>query len=303
MTLPVKLASVFLVLLLMLALGTPLLVQMSWSTTELPVLSERDLPHHARTSHKTLLPLYKWSPFRVNAEESLLKPSFRHPLGTDILGRDQLARLILGAHVSILVGLFATLVSLLIGIPLGAYSGYAGGLADRLFGRFVEGFYALPLFFLLVMVAGLFRLNIWSLSLVLGIMGWVVPARYMRNEALRLKQLDFVRYSYATGAPFTHLLRFHLIPNGIAPVMVSATFNMANLILVEATLSFLGLGVQPPVPSWGGMIMDGMRAARVAPWLLIPPVLMVFFAIFSYDILGQWLKLKLQSRGDTVQST
>lgn len=296
MTFPVKLASAFLMFLLFLALGTPLLVKMDWTVTEITGISGQS---STESFGRNIFPLYRWSPFKVNPQESLVPPSLRHPLGTDILGRDQMARLILGAHVSILVGLFATLISLLIGIPLGAFSGYAGGFADRLFGRFVEGFYALPLFFLLVMAAGLFRLNIWTLSLLLGIMGWVVPARYMRNEALRLKQLDYVRYSYASGAPFGHLLRFHIIPNGIAPVMVSATFNMASLILVEATLSFLGLGVQPPVPSWGGMIMDGMQAVRVAPWLLVPPVVMVFLAIFSYDILGQYLKLKLQSRGNT----
>ncbi len=287
---PIRIALTYIIILALVTMFIPLLVRTS--------ITHQVHPASESMQEQGLFPLWKWSPFRVNPEHALQSPSSVHPLGTDMLGRDQLARLLLGAHVSFLIGLMATLISLLIGIPIGALSGLFGGLPDRLFSRFVEAFYALPVFFLLVLIAGLMRLDILSLAFILGVLGWVVPARYMRNETARLRNADFVRYSRATGATFRHLLLKHLIPNGIGPVVISASFNMANLILVEATLSFLGLGVQAPTPSWGGMIMDGSRTIRVAPWLLIPPALMIFFSIFSYDILSQYLKERFRSPAD-----
>ena len=150
-------------------------------TVFIPLLVETEVTHHAGSNttidefyapspdrDQGIFPLWKWSPFRVNPADTLESPSIRHPLGTDILGRDQLARLILGAHVSFLIGLMGTLISLLVGIPLGALSGLFGGLPDRIFKRFVEAFYALPVFFLLVLIAGLIELNTWMLALILG---------------------------------------------------------------------------------------------------------------------------------------
>lgn len=299
---PVRLAAAFIIVVALVTVSTPLLVE----TRVMPQPDNRATGVESRNGsplgRRGLLPLWRWSPFRVNPTDALQAPNVRHPLGTDILGRDQLARLILGAHVSFLIGLMGTIISLLVGIPLGALSGLFGGLADRLFHRFVEAFYALPVFFILVLIAGLIPLDTWSLAIILGILGWVVPARYMRNETARLRNADFVRYARASGASFRHLLITHLIPNGIAPVVISASFNMANLILVEATLSFLGLGVQPPTPSWGGMILDGSKAAHVAPWLLIPPAIMIFLSIFSYDILSQYLKERFRKNtpGDSL---
>ncbi len=243
-----------------------------------------------------MFPLLSISPFRIDSRVSLKPPSRSHWLGTDILGRDILARLMLGGQVSFIIGFLATLISLLIGVPAGAIAGFSGGWKDRVFNRFVELFYALPILLFLILISGVYELNIISLSILLGVFGWIVPARYMRGEALKLKEMNYVRYAVATGASKWHIIRTHLIPNGIGPVLVAASFNMANLILVEATLSFLGLGVRPPYPSWGRMVYDGLGFLNVAPWIYIPPMVMLFLSIFSYDILGQDLKRWLHSR-------
>ncbi len=241
-------------------------------------------------------PVLAISPFRVESNASLQPPSLKHWLGTDILGRDILARMLLGGRVSFLIGFFATLISLFIGIPAGAVAGFSGGWQDRIFNHFVELFYAVPMLLLLILISGTFELTSFSLAILLGVFGWIIPARYMRGEVLKLKEMDFVQYAVATGASRWHIIRTHLIPNGIGPVLVSASFNMANLILIEATLSFLGLGVRPPYPSWGRMVYEGLGFLNVAPWIYVPPMVMLFLSIFSYDILGQDLKAWLHNR-------
>ena len=290
-----KCAYTFVLIVFFLTLATPLIMEtnplhayrplVSDGTSEIKVSGSRD-----DSSSRP------WSPFLVNGKASLQSPSFRHWLGTDILGRDILARLIFGARVSFWIGILATIVSLLLGIPLGALSGLVGGRVDTLFNRITELFYAIPMLLLLILVSGIFEFDVWVLAILLGVFGWIIPARYMRGEVIKLKEMNYVAYARVTGASTWHIMKTHLIPNGIGPVLVSASFNMANLILVEATLSFLGLGVRPPMPSWGGMIYDGLSFLQVAPWLIYPPMIMLFLSIFSYDVIGQDLKRRLHSR-------
>ncbi|NOY23636.1 MAG: ABC transporter permease [Acidobacteria bacterium] len=179
-------------------------------------------------------PILEISPFRIQSDASLKPPSWKHWLGTDILGRDILARMMLGGQVSFLIGFLATLISLLIGIPAGALAGFSGGWKEKIFNRFVELFYAVPMLLLLILISGIFELTTVKLAVLLGVFGWIVPARYMRGEVLKLKEMNYVQYAVATGASRWHIIRTHLIPNGIGPVLVAASFNMANLILVEA---------------------------------------------------------------------
>ncbi len=288
----------FIAIIILLSIFMPLVIPVNpMKQKQIGIEKESSETHlSAKMNKRSFFPILNISPFRVESQASLEGPSWRHWLGTDILGRDVLARMLLGGQVSFFIGFLATFVSLLIGIPAGALAGFSGGWKDRVFSRFVELFYAVPMLLLLILVSGTFELTSFSLAVLLGIFGWIVPARYMRGEALKLKEMNYVKYAVATGASRWHIIRTHLIPNGIGPVLVAASFNMANLILIEATLSFLGLGVRPPFPSWGRMVYDGLGFLNVAPWIYVPPMIMLFLAIFSYDILGQDLKRWLHSR-------
>ena len=291
-------AKGFIALIILLSVFMPLLIPTN-PLSQKPIFKEKGLVEGRQTAQKgksPLFPILDISPFRIQSDASLKPPSWAHWLGTDILGRDILARMLLGGQVSFLIGFLATLISLLIGIPSGAVAGFAGGWKDRVFNRFVELFYAIPMLLLLILVSGTYELTSVTLAILLGVFGWIVPARYMRGEVLKLKEMNYVQYAVATGASRWHIIRTHLVPNGIGPVMVSASFNMANLILIEATLSFLGLGVRPPFPSWGRMVYEGLGFLNVAPWIYVPPMVMLFLSIFSYDILGQDLKRWLHSR-------
>ncbi|RLE18744.1 MAG: peptide ABC transporter permease [Acidobacteria bacterium] len=288
----------FISILILLSICMPMLIPVNpmsrKSNGRETVSVEGQLTTNSRNA--SLFPILHISPFRIDSGASLKPPSGRHLLGTDILGRDILARMLLGGQVSFFIGFLATVISLLIGIPAGALAGFSGGWPDRIFNRFVELFYAIPMLLLLILISGTMELSIASLAIILGVFGWIVPARYMRGEVMKLREMNYVQYAVATGASRWHIIRTHLIPNGIGPVLVSASFNMANLILIEATLSFLGLGVRPPFPSWGRMVYEGLGFLNVAPWIYVPPMVMLFLSIFSYDILGQDLKRMIHSR-------
>lgn len=288
----------FIAIIILLSICMPLLIPTS-PLSQKPTSKETGLVEghpSAKIEKLHFFPILDISPFRIQSNTSLKPPSWSHWLGTDILGRDILARMLLGGQVSFLIGFLATLISLFIGIPAGALAGFSGGWKDRVFNRFVELFYAIPMLLLLILISGTYELRTTTLAILLGVFGWIVPARYMRGEVLKLKEMNYVQYAMATGASRWHIIRTHLVPNGIGPVLVAASFNMANLILIEATLSFLGLGVRPPFPSWGRMVYEGLGFLNVAPWIYVPPMVMLFLSIFSYDILGQDLKRWLHSR-------
>ncbi|HUG28242.1 MAG TPA: ABC transporter permease, partial [Gemmatimonadales bacterium] len=194
-------------------------------------------------------------------------PSAAHPLGTDGLSRDILARTVHGARVSLGIAALAVLVSVLLGTAVGAVSGYLGGWVDTVIMRLVDAGLAIPrLLMLLLLVLVWERIPLLTLAIIIGATGWLGTSRLVRGEVLRLREMEFVLAARALGASGTRIVTRHLIPNTAGPVAVSATLGVADVILLEAGLSFLGLGVQPPTPSWGGMILDARPELLSAPW-------------------------------------
>lgn len=245
-------------------------------------------------------------------------PTARHLLGTDHLGRDVLSRLIYGARVSIAVGLISQIIILLIGVPVGAMAGYFGGRVDQALMRLVDVMYAFPDVLLVIVVmtalrastrdddapallAALARVDdavggLLGVFLALGLTSWLTVARLVRGEVLRLKHREFVQAARVVGASPFRVLRVHILPNAMGPVVVAATLGIPNAILMEAALSFIGLGVQPPMPSWGLMLLDGYRALRAYPHLVLAPAAALSIAVLSYHFLGDGLRDALDPR-------
>lgn len=245
-------------------------------------------------------------------------PTARHLLGTDHLGRDVLSRLIYGARVSIAVGLISQIIILLIGVPVGAIAGYFGGRVDQALMRLVDVMYAFPDVLLVIVVmtalrastrdddapallAALARVDdavggLLGVFLALGLTSWLTVARLVRGEVLRLKHREFVQAARVVGARPFRVLLVHILPNAMGPVVVAATLGIPNAILMEAALSFIGLGVQPPMPSWGLMLLDGYRALRAYPHLVLAPAAALSIAVLSYHFLGDGLRDALDPR-------
>ncbi len=215
-------------------------------------------------------------------------PTAAFPLGADSLGRDVLTRLLFGARVSLLVATLGTLLSLVLGLAAGLLAGYYGGGLDTLVSRFADTMMAIPVLLLSIALASVFRgggvvIIVWILTLV----NWTYLARLVRGEALALRERDFVEAARALGASDTAILLRHLLPNLLGPVIVFATLSMAGNILLESALSFLGLGVQPPTPSWGNMIEEGMSLASVAWWISLFPGIAILATVASYNVVGE----------------
>jgi len=213
-----------------------------------------------------------------------------HLLGTDALGRDMLTRLIYGARVSVSVGLIAVIFASTIGTILGLIAGYYGGVAESIIMRTVDGFMAVPslliaLFVLFVLGSGLF-----NMILILALVRWVVFTRLVRGITINLKESSFIEAARAIGASDSRIIFKHILPNLLSPLLVLATLEVALLILAEAGLSFLGLGLEPPQPSWGLMIARGREYIREAPWMIILPGLSIFFTTLSLNLLANWLR-------------
>ncbi len=238
-------------------------------------------------------------------------PSREHLLGTDQLGRDVLSRLAFGARVSMTVAVAATLLTLIIGIVVGAIAGYAGGRTDALVMRFVDAMYAFPDLLFVILVSALVRGQLGSephgwlaiasvidrassglfpVFLALGLTSWLTTARLVRAQLLSLKHREYVQASRGAGARTGFILRKHLLPNTLAPLIVAATLAIPNAILLEAGLSFIGLGVQPPTPSWGIMIADGVASLRSFPHLMLIPALTIGLTLLSFNVLGDALR-------------
>jgi len=225
------------------------------------------------------------------AEGVLQPPSASAPFGTDELSRDVLARVAAGTRVSLAVAGIAVALSATVGALVGVVAGYRGGAVDALLMRLVDGALAIPrLFLLLLLLAAWERMPLAAFVIVIGMTGWFGASRLVRAEVLRLRESDFVRAAEALGAGSARVMFRHLLPNTFAPLLVAATLAVGDVILLEAGLSFLGLGVRPPTPSWGGMILDGRNVLTVAPWVSIFPGLAIVATVLSVNLLGDALR-------------
>lgn len=223
-------------------------------------------------------------------------PSAQHWLGTDIFGRDLLTQIMYGGRVSLAVGFVATSVALLIGVTWGAIAGYVGGKVDAVMMRLVDIMYALPFMIFIVLLMVVFGRNILLLFLAIGAVEWLTMARIMRSQVQQLRQQEFVEAAISLGLPPSTIIRRHLIPNALGPIIVYTTLTIPSVMLLEAFLSFLGLGIQPPQTSWGLLISYGAETMEEFPWLLIFPGLALTLTLFSLNFLGDGLRDALDVR-------
>ena len=220
----------------------------------------------------------------------LASPTRLHLLGTDMLGRDLLVRLLYGSRISLLVGIVSTLVSVVIGVSYGAVAGYFGGRIDELMMRVVDLLYSLPYVIMVVVLLAVFERSLLLLFIALGAISWLTLARIVRGQVLSLKNEQFVEAARATGVSNLAIIFRHIVPNTLGPVIVYATLTIPTVILEEAFLSFLGLGVQPPMPSWGVLASEGAQAISVHPLVLIAPATLMAITLFSLNFLGDGLR-------------
>jgi oligopeptide transport system permease protein len=233
------------------------------------------------------------------------KFSWTHPMGTDNSGRDQLARVLQGGQISLFVGIIATLVSLLIGISYGAIAGYFGGRLDNLMMRVVDVLYSLPYIIVVIVLLAMFRSQtprgqLTLLFIALGSVSWLTMARIVRGQVLSLKNQEFVLAARATGVSSARIIFRHLVPNTLGPVIVYATLTIPQIMLTEAFLSFLGIGVQAPLASWGSLAADGVQNIAIFPWQLIFPGVTMALTLFSLNFLGDGLRDALDPQMRTV---
>ncbi|HEX5888392.1 MAG TPA: ABC transporter permease [Pyrinomonadaceae bacterium] len=231
--------------------------------------------------------------------------SWKHPMGTDNAGRDQLARVLQGGQISLFVGIIATLVSLIIGVSYGAISGYVGGRVDNLMMRIVDVLYSLPYVILVIVLLSMFRSQtprgqLILLFIALGSVSWLTMARIVRGQVLSLKNQEFVLAARATGVSAPRIIFRHLVPNTLGPVIVYATLTIPQIMLTEAFLSFLGLGVQAPLASWGSLAADGIQNIAIFPWQLIFPGVTMALTLFSLNFLGDGLRDALDPQMRTI---
>ncbi len=231
-----------------------------------------------------------YDPSFIDVEHVLTPPSREHLLGTDQLGRDVLSRIIWGGRISLLVGFVAVGIATLIGVILGALAGYYGGFIDVLIMRFVDIMLCFPTFFLILAVIALLEPSIWNIMVVIGLTSWMGVARLVRAEFLSLKEREFVLAARAQGASDMRIIFRHILPNAMAPVFVSAILGVGGAILTESALSFLGIGVQPPTPSWGNILTAGKDNIEIAYWLSLYPGLAILLTVLGYNLLGEGLR-------------
>ena len=240
--------------------------------------------------------LAPYDPLSINLQEVLMPPSPAHYLGTDTLGRDVLSRIIFGARISLLVGFVAVGIATLIGLFIGALAGYYGGWVDLALMRLVDLMLCFPTLFLILAVIALLGPSIWNIMAVIGFTGWMGVARLVRAEFLSLREREFVTAARALGAGDTRLILRHILPNALTPVMISATLGVAGAILTESALSFLGLGVMPPTPSWGNILTAGKDNIEIAWWLSVFPGLAILVTVMSYNLLGEGIREAIDPR-------
>ncbi len=246
-----------------------------------------------------LAPLSPYDPESSNLPERNNAPSLSHPMGTDALGRDLFTRVLFGGRISLTVGALVVVISLLIGVPIGALAGYYGGVLDGILMRFTDSFLSLPSFLVLILLSAILREvdaplfernNVLTISMVIGVFGWTTFARLVRATFLTLRETDFVSASRALGGSDLRIIASHILPNAIGPIIVEATLEFGYAIIEESGLSFLGFGIQPPTPSWGNLLSNAQEHFTKYPWLAIFPGLMIFLSIISINYIGDGLR-------------
>jgi len=238
------------------------------------------------------------APYRPDeiVESETLPPSRQHWFGTDDLGRDLFSRALYGARISLSVGLVAVTISVFIGTLLGAIAGYYGGLVDSFIMRFTDIMLSFPSIFLILAIQAMLTPNIYNVMVVIGFTSWMGVARLVRGEYLKIRELSYVEAAKAIGCSDFRIIFRHILPNALAPIIVAATLGMAGAILTESALSFLGMGVQPPMPSWGNMLMDAQAYLFDAPWMAIIPGILILITVLSLYFVGEGLREGLNPR-------
>ena len=231
-----------------------------------------------------------YDPGAIDLKNVLVPPSSGHWFGTDQLGRDVLSRMIWGARISLKVGFVATGLAILIGVILGAVAGYYGGWIDAVIMRFVDIMLCFPTFFLILAVIAFLEPSIWNIMIVIGLTGWMGVTRLVRADFISLRERDFVKAARSIGANDARIIFIHILPNALASILVAATLGIAGAILTESALSFLGIGVQPPTPSWGNILTAGKDNIDIAWWLSLYPGLAILITVVGYNLLGEGIR-------------
>ena len=234
--------------------------------------------------------LTQYGPNVISIDEALLAPSAGHLFGTDQLGRDLFSRMLFGARVSLLVGVVSVGISVLVGLSLGSIAGYLGGLWDGLITRFSDIMLCFPAFFLILAIAAVLEPSMLNIILVIGLTGWMGVVRLVRAEILSLKEREFILAARAIGASSSRIILRHLIPNALGPVIVNAALGVAGAILLESSLSFLGLGIQPPNPSWGNILAESKAVMGAAWWMSLFPGLAILGTVLGFNLIGEGLR-------------
>lgn len=237
-----------------------------------------------------------YNPSAIDLKQVLAAPSSAHPFGTDQLGRDVLSRMIWGARISLKVGFVATGIAILLGAILGAVSGYYGRWIDAVIMRFVDIMLCFPAFFLILAVIAILEPSIWNIMIIIGLTGWMGITRLVRADFISLKERDFVLAARVIGASDLRIIFIHILPNAMASILVAATLGIAGAILTESALSFLGIGVQPPTPSWGNILTAGKDNIDIAWWLSFYPGLAILITVLGYNLLGEGIRDSLDPR-------
>ena len=240
--------------------------------------------------------LAPYDPTALHLDAVLEPPSATFWLGTDALGRDVFSRLLFGARVSLWVGFVSVGIAVSLGVLLGLVAGFKGGLTDECVMRGVDVMLCFPSFFLILAVIAFLEPSLTNIMVVIGLTSWMGVARLVRAETLSLRERDFIAAARLAGASAWRIMLVHILPNALAPVLVSATLGVAGAILIESSLSFLGLGVQPPDPSWGNMLLEGKDVLEIAPWLSLYPGLAILITVLGYNLLGESLRDRLDPR-------
>lgn len=239
----------------------------------------------------------RYEPNAINYGSLLQGPSGEHWFGTDFLGRDLFSRVVHGARISLLVGVVAVTLAMLIGVPLGLAAGFFGGAVDAFVMRLVDIFLAFPVILLAIAIMSILGPSIFNVMIALGLVGWTKYARLVRGIVLSLRESEFVTAATALGARSSRILVRHLLPNSVAPLIVLSTFGLAEAVVVEAALSFLGLGVQPPTPSWGGILNEGRSYMRQAAHITTFPGIAIVITILGFNFIGDGLRDAMDPKG------
>ena len=245
-----------------------------------------------------IAPWITGDPDTIDLQQRHASPSGAHLLGTDDLGRDLLVRMLHGARVSLTVGFLASLIAVIVGSFFGAIAGYYGGVADWIVSRLIEVVLCFPFLFLVLGVVALFQASLHTILIALGLTMWTSEARYMRGEFLRIRDVEFSHAARASGARDARIIFRHLVPNAIAPVLVSASFGVAYAILTESALSFLGFGIPLPKASWGGILASARDSFEYAWWLVVFPGMAIFTTVAAFNIVGERFRDALDPRSE-----